>query len=237
MSEITANPIVRVGVDLAKRVIQVHGVDAAGKTVVNRALARDKFLPWCSQLPAGCVVAMEACAGAHHWARELTSRGLDAKIIPAALAVHYRVQGKGGKNDANDAAAVCEAASRPNMHFALPKSAQQQGMLCVHRLREGYKAERTACVNRIRGLLAEFGLVFAPKAHGISRGYCANACPMPWKMPATPCRAWPAWPSSRPTATGRNSMPRWPGATNALPPTSKMTSKPGRLCGSWAWGR
>ena len=164
MSEITANPIVRVGVDLAKRVIQVHGVDAAGKTVVNRALARDKFLPWCSQLPAGCVVAMEACAGAHHWARELTSRGLDAKIIPAALAVHYRVQGKGGKNDANDAAAVCEAASRPNMHFALPKSAQQQGMLCVHRLREGYKAERTACVNRIRGLLAEFGLVFAQSA-------------------------------------------------------------------------
>ena len=161
MSEITANPIVRVGVDLAKRVIQVHGVDAAGKTVVNRALARDKFLPWCSQLPAGCVVAMEACAGAHHWARELTSRGLDAKIIPAALAAPFRMQGKGGKNDANDAAAVCEAASRPNMHFALPKSAQQQGMLCVHRLREGYKAERTACVNRIRGLLAEFGLVFA----------------------------------------------------------------------------
>ena len=187
MSEITANPIVRVGVDLAKRVIQVHGVDAAGKTVVNRALARDKFLPWCSQLPAGCVVAMEACAGAHHWARELTSRGLDAKIIPAALAAPFRMQGKGGKNDANDAAAVCEAASRPNMHFALPKSAQQQGMLCVHRLREGYKAERTACVNRIRGLLGEFGLVFAQS----TRYFTRVLAPMPARCPGR-CQQRPA---------------------------------------------
>src|SRR5664280_1040738 len=155
MSEIT-----RVGVDLAKSVIQVHAVDAAGKLVTNRQLSRDKFLPWCAQLPVGCVVAMEGCGGAHHWARKLVALGLNAKIIAAHLVAPYRLQGKGGKNDANDAAAVCEAASRPAMHFVPVKTTVQQGLLSVHRLREGLKADRTACINRIRGLLAEFGLVF-----------------------------------------------------------------------------
>jgi transposase len=153
--------IVRVGVDLAKRSIQVHGVDASGKVLINRALSRQRFLPWCAQLPPGCTVAMEACGGAHHWARELAARGLTPKIIPAALVSPYRIQGASGKNDANDAAAICEAASRPQMRFVLPKSAQQQSMLCIHRLREGFKSDRTACINRIRGLLSEFGLVFA----------------------------------------------------------------------------
>lgn len=156
MSEIT-----RVGVDLAKAVIQVNAVDAAGKLVTNRQLSRDKFLPWCAQLPAGCTVAMEGCAGAHHWARKVVALGLNVKIIPAHLVTPYRLQGKGGKNDANDAAAVCEAASRPNMHFIPAKTTVQQGLLCVHRLREGLKEERTACINRIRGMLAEFGLVVA----------------------------------------------------------------------------
>lgn len=109
--------ITRVGVDLAKAVIQVNAVDAAGALITNRQLSRDKFLPWCLQLPAGCVVAMEACGGAHHWARKLIAMGLNAKIIAAHLVAPYRLQGKGGKNDANDAAAVCEAASRPNMRF------------------------------------------------------------------------------------------------------------------------
>ena len=158
MSEIT-----RVGVDLAKRVIQVHAVDGAGQRVTSRALPRDKFLPWCAQLPPGCMVAMEASSSAHHWARRLIAVGLDARIIAAHLVAPYRMQGKGGKNDANDAAAICEAASRPQMHFVPVKTADQQSMLCIHRLREGFKAERTACINRIRGLLAEFGLVFAQK--------------------------------------------------------------------------
>jgi transposase len=154
MSEIT-----RVGVDLAKTVIQVHAVDAAGKLVTNRQLSRDKFLPWCAQLPVGCVVAMEGCAGAHHWTRKLIALGLNARIIAAHLVAPYRLQGKGGKNDANDAAAVCEAASRPNMNFVPVKTTVQQGLLCVHRLREGLKEERTSYVNRIRGMLTEFGLV------------------------------------------------------------------------------
>lgn len=90
--------------------------------------------------------------------------GLDARIIPSQLVSPYRLQGKGGKNDANDAAAVCEAASRPQMHFVPPKTISQQGMLCVHRLREGFKVERTATINRIRGLLCEFGVVLPQSA-------------------------------------------------------------------------
>jgi transposase len=144
---------------LAKSVIQVHAVDGTGKLVTNRQLSRDKFLSWCAQLPVGCMVAMEGCGGAHHWARKLTALGLNTRIIAARLVAPYRLQGKGGKNDANDAAAVCEAASRPNMHFVPIKTTVQQGLLCVHRLREGFKEERTACINRIRGMLTEFGLV------------------------------------------------------------------------------
>lgn len=155
--------ITRVGVDLAKSVIQIHAVDAAGKVVACRALSRDKFMPWCAQLPAGCMVAMEASSSAHHWARRLTALELDARIIAAHLVAPYRLQGKSGKNDANDAAAICEAASRPQMHFVPIKTIEQQSMLCVHRLREGFKEERNACTNRIRGLLAEFGLVFGQK--------------------------------------------------------------------------
>ena len=158
MSEIT-----RIGADLAKNVIQIHAVDMAGKVVSNRPLPRDKFMAWCAQLPAGCMVAMEASSSAHHWARKLVALGLDARIIAAHLVAPYRLQGKSGKNDANDAAAICEAASRPQMHFVSIKTIDQQSMLCIHRLREGFKQERTACVNRIRGLLAEFGLVFGQK--------------------------------------------------------------------------
>lgn len=155
---------VRVGVDLAKRVIQVHAVNAADKVITTRALRREQFIEWCAQLPAGSVVAMEASSGAHHWARKLNALGLNAKIISAQLVSPYRLQGHTGKNDANDAAAICEAASRPQMRFIPVKSIEQQSMLCVHRLREGIKADRTACINRIRGLLAEFGLVVAQGA-------------------------------------------------------------------------
>jgi len=162
MSEIT-----RVGVDLAKRVLQVHAVDGRGQRITSRALSRDKFLAWCAHLPPGCMLAMEASSSAHHWARRLRGMGLDARIIAAHLVAPYRIQGKTGKNDANDAAAICEAAGRPHMHFVPIKTAEQQSLLCVHRLREGFKAERTACINRIRGLLAEFGLVYPQKPQAL----------------------------------------------------------------------
>jgi transposase len=160
MDKVIREGAVRVGVDLAKRVIQVHAVDASGRVLTSRALARDKFLEWCVMLPSGCLVAMEASSSAHHWARKLIALGLDARIISAQLVSPYRSQGATGKNDANDAAAICEAASRPTMRFIPVKSVEQQSMLCVHRLREGVKEDRTACINRVRGLLAEFGLVF-----------------------------------------------------------------------------
>jgi transposase len=162
MSEITrgsgGREVVRVGVDLAKRVIQVHAVDAAGRVVTSRALARDKFMPWCAQLPAGCLVVMEVSSSAHHWGRKLMALGMDARIIAAQLAAPYRSEGATGKNDANDAAAICEAASRPHMRFVPIKTVEQQSMLAVHSLREGVKQDRNACINRIRGLLLEFGV-------------------------------------------------------------------------------
>lgn len=144
---------------MSKRVIQVHAVGAGGQLLLSKALSREKFLPWCAQLPAGCIVVMEVSSSAHHWARRLSAMGLDARIISAHLAAPYRAEGHVGKNDANDAAAICEAASRPHMRFVPIKSIEQQSMLCVHRLREGFKTERTACINRIRGLLLEFGIV------------------------------------------------------------------------------
>ena len=103
---------------------------------------------------------MEACSSAHHWARGLRALGLDARLIAAHFVSPYRMEGKSGKNDMTDAAAICEAASRPSMRFVPIKSCEQQGVMSLHRIREGFKEERTACINRIRGVLAEFGLVF-----------------------------------------------------------------------------
>ena len=164
-----AGQVVRVGADLAKRVIQVHAVDGTGRVVCRRALPRDKFIAWCSRLPSGCIVAMEISSSAHHWARALSGLGLQPRLMSAQLVEPYRSQGSTGKNDANDAAAICEAASRPTMRFVPVKSVEQQSMLCVHRLREGLKADRTACINRIRGLLAEFGLAFAQGPQALRR--------------------------------------------------------------------
>jgi transposase len=160
MNEVTRAPAARVGVDIAKSVIQVHAVDAAGRVLVRRALKRDQFLAWCAQLPPGCLVAMEACSGAHHWGRELMRSGLQVRLIAPSFVTPYRMEGKGGKNDANDAAAICEAAGRPRMRFVPVKTVQQQSVLAIHCMREGWKEERTALINRARGVLTEAGLVF-----------------------------------------------------------------------------
>lgn len=102
----------------------------------------------------------EACSSAHHWARKLRAHGLEPRLIAAHFVTPYRMEGKGGKNDATDAAAICEAASRPSMRFVPVKTCEQQGVMSLHRVREGLKEERTACINQIRGVLSEFGLVF-----------------------------------------------------------------------------
>jgi transposase len=149
--------VTRVGFDIAKRVFQVHGVDENGKVKARKTLAREKVLEYFAQLPA-CLIGMEACGGAHYWGRELSKLGHTVKLMAAQFVIAYRQR---GKNDANDAEAICEAVGRPNMHFVAIKSEEQQSVLMVHRARTLVVANRTAQVNQIRGLLGEFGLVVA----------------------------------------------------------------------------
>jgi transposase len=144
-----------IGIDLAKNLFSLHGMDAHGKTVLKRTVSRGKLLETFANLPR-CLVGMEACTGAHHWARRLSALGFDARIIAPRFVIPYR---KSGKNDGNDAEAICEAVSRPNMRFVPIKSAEQQAVLSLHRIRQGLVTERTAQINQIRGLFAEFGLI------------------------------------------------------------------------------
>ena len=150
----------RVGVDLAKNVYQLHGVDRSGKTVWKRRLKRHQWLKvLLDKAHPGCVIGMEACAGAHHWGRELQSRGYTVKLIPPQFVKPYV---KSNKNDARDAEAICEAMSRPNMRFVTVKTVEQQDIQATHRIRAELITQRTAKANQVRGLVAEYGLV-APK--------------------------------------------------------------------------
>src|SRR5437899_9358538 len=150
-----AMKVTTVGLDLAKSVFTLHGVDERGNTLHRKTVRRGKLLELFAQLPA-CMVGMEACSGAQHWARELRKLGHEPRIMAAEFVEPYR---QGGKNDTNDAAAICEAVARPQMRFVPIKSVEQQAVLAVHRLRQGLVEERTALANRIRGLLTEYGLV------------------------------------------------------------------------------
>ena len=161
--------IVTLGIDLAKNVFAVHGVDVAGKpALVRPSVPRSKLLELIASLPP-CLVGMEACSGAHHWARLFTAHGHTVRLMAPKFVVPYRLSGKCGKNDAADAAAICEAVSRPNMRFVPGKSIQQQCELLVHRARQGFVQQRTATLNRIRGLLSEFGIVLPLKAATVRR--------------------------------------------------------------------
>jgi transposase len=163
MDKHTANSaIATIGIDLAKTVFQLHGIDVAGKAVLRRSMRRREFLAFMSKLPAS-VVGIEACATAHYWARELKRLGHEAKLIPPAYVKAYvRRQ----QNDAADAAAICEAATRPSMRFVPVKSAEQQGVLMLHRARELLVGQRTALINALRGHLAEFGVPARPRPAG-----------------------------------------------------------------------
>jgi transposase len=166
--------IVTVGIDLAKNVFAVHGVNEAGKAeLVRPAVPRDKLHELIALLPR-CVIGMEACSGAHHWARLFEAAGHTVRLIAPKFVVPYRLSGKRGKNDAADAAAICEAVQRPHMRFVPVKSVQQQSGLMVHRARQGFVEQRTATLNRIRGLLSEFGVVLPLKADTIRQR--AAAC-------------------------------------------------------------
>jgi transposase len=161
--------IVTLGIDLAKNVFALHGVDATGRAALVRpSVARAKLLELVASLPP-CLIGMEACSGAHHWARLFAAHGHTVRLMAPKFVVPYRLSGKRGKNDAADAAAICEAVTRPSMRFVPVKSTSQQGELLVHRARQGFVQQRTATINRIRGLLSEFGIVLPLKAAVVRR--------------------------------------------------------------------
>lgn len=154
--------ITTVGIDLAKNVIQVHAIDQHGKAVVKKAMKRDQVMKYFANLPP-CLIGMEACGSAHHWHRQLSRLGHTVKLMAPQYVKPYV---KTNKNDAADAEAICEAVARPNMRFVAPKNIEQQTVLSLHVIRQGFVKARTAQGNQIRGLLAEFGIVinhgFAP---------------------------------------------------------------------------
>ena len=153
------------GIDLAKNVFSVHGVDARGSVVVRCSVSRAKLTELVAQLPP-CLIGMEACSGAHEWARRFASFGHTVRLMAPKFVTPYR---KSGKNDGNDAEAICEAVARPNMRFVPVKSLEQQSDLSLHRVRQGFVEERTATLNRLRGLLAEFGHVLPVRPSELRR--------------------------------------------------------------------
>ena len=165
--------IVTLGIDLAKNVFALHGVDATRRPVLVRpSVARGKLLEMVAALPL-CLVGMEACSGARHWGRLFQAHGHTMRLMAPKFVTPYRLSGKKGKNDAADG-----AATRPSMRVVPVKSCAQQGVMSVHRLREGYKEERTACISRIRGLLSEFGLVFAQSPKALRAALADVRCPV-----------------------------------------------------------
>src|SRR5215469_5791827 len=149
------NAVSTLGIDLAQNTFSVHGVDATGIVTVRRTVSRAKLAELVARLPP-CLIGMEACSGADDWARRFAAAGHTVKLMAPKFVAPYR---KSGKNDGNDAEAICEAVCRPNMRFVPIKLVQQQADLSVHRVRQGFVEERTATFNRVRGLIAEFGYV------------------------------------------------------------------------------
>jgi transposase len=157
--------ITMIGLDLAKNVFQLHGVDERSKAVLKKVLKRAQMVSYFANLPP-CLIGMEACGSAHYWARKLREFGHTVKLMAPQFVKPYV---KTNKHDAADAEAICEAVGRPNMRFVPVKTAEQQGVLALHRAREGMVKARTAQANQIRGLLAEYGLVIPKGIRHIAR--------------------------------------------------------------------
>ena len=165
--------VTTIGLDIAKSVFQVHGVDTGGQVVIRRQLKRRQVLAFFQRLPA-CLVGIEACASSHHWARELQLVGNTVRLMPPAYVKPYV---KRHKNDATDAEAICEAVARANMRFVTIKTPEQQGCLILHRTRHLLIRQQTSVINAIRAHLAEFGIVAAVGRNGVEQllGVVADA--------------------------------------------------------------
>jgi len=157
--------ITTIGLDIAKSVFQVHGVDSGGQVVIRRQLKRSYVLAFFQKLPP-CLVGIEACASSHHWSRELQALGHTVRLMPPAYVKPYV---KRHKNDAIDAEAICEAVSRPNMRFVTTKTREQQGCLTLHRTRHLFIRQQTSVINAIRAHLAEFGIVAPVGRKGVEQ--------------------------------------------------------------------
>lgn len=157
--------ITTIGIDLAKAVFQIHGVNEQGKVVLRKRLNRSEMASFFANIEP-CLIGMEACGSAHHWARKLSEYGHVVKLMAPQFVKPYV---KTNKNDMADAEAICEAVSRPNMRYVSVKNVEQQGILSIHRARAGFVKSRTAQANQIRGLLAEFGIVIPPGIRSITK--------------------------------------------------------------------
>lgn len=155
--------ITTIGIDLAKNVFQLHGVDARGKTVIRKQLKRDQVAPFFANLPT-CLIGMEACGSAHHWGRKLQAMGHTVRLMAPQYVKPYV---KTNKNDVADAEAICEAVARPTMRFVAIKTVDQRSVLALHRARQAFVKARTVQANQIRGLLAEYGLALPLGIHHI----------------------------------------------------------------------
>ena len=157
--------VVTIGLDIAKSVFQVHGVNSAGDAVLRRQLKRARMLPFFAKLPP-CLIGIEACNNSHYWARELSALGHDVKLMPAQYVKPYV---KRQKNDAADAEAICEAVTRPTMRFVAVKSPEQQSLMMLHRVRLMLNRQRTQISNAIRAHISEFGVVAPVGRLGVER--------------------------------------------------------------------
>jgi transposase len=208
MDKITA-----VGLDLAKQIIQVHAIDATGRVVLRKVVRRERLLALLAQFPR-CVVGMEACSGAHHWARELTQLGHDTRIMAAEFVRPFR-KSLAAKNDANDAEAVCTAMLQPNMRFVTAKSVEQQALLCLHRVRQGLIEERTASINRpartagrVRTGGAAIGAGVVPEAGGAIGAEDARLPALVSPLHAGPCASM--------YGQSKDALQRWIGRSRSM---------------------